>query len=144
MAQWIEVSDVTSRWREGKPPVPAIITVAIDDIEDYLAIQGGTEDVINERILSGDITENTVKRVLSNAVIRNLLEPQNTRLSNWNESVSGAFSQSQTYTQGARNSLLLTDAEIRSLLGRMKGDGARMGALYQSGGAVNYTAPHWL
>lgn len=96
MVEIVTIQDVKSRWSGGQVPPDTRIEIALADALDILASKGGTPAIIAQRIASGALTTQTLKRVVSEATTRLLTKPRTTHLQSWSESIGGAYSQSQT------------------------------------------------
>ena len=116
---FIEVEDVIARWRDGKLPSEGVIEHAILDTADFLNSMGGSEEVINNRVTRGEITETSVKRILATSVIQTLSNPQNSRINYWSEGITGFANQAQTLSANSRQEIpLISAANLSTLIGR--------------------------
>lgn len=109
---WVTPEDVISRWLGGGSPSvdSPILATLIEDAEDAVL---EVYPRIQERIDSGLLPINRVKRVVAGVVIRAYKIASEYR--NSFSETTGPFSQSGSFSEQTPRTISLTDEEIRTL-----------------------------
>lgn len=111
MSEWATVIDVKDRYIGGDLPASdSEIQVLLDDAEDIVRREVPNVD---DLILSEDIPEARMRRVLANMVIRVLRNPDGYRSTNL---TSGPFTQGYTWAGDNPGTLTLTDEDKDDLM----------------------------
>ena len=104
--------DVRDRWLgDGTPPADAVLQVLIDDAED--TILAAIPD-IDQRISSGAVPLERMKKIVSRMVIRYAKNPEGYRQI---QETTGPFTRGYTHGGDEPGSVYLTPSDKRELLG---------------------------